>query len=172
LGTLWEYPGGLRSVGLSSVVTITVTVSDPGDFSQTVSVSLSATNTTSISLGTNSGFVGPGGNVNIYFYWNTTGVKAARYGLSASIAPITGETYGNSFDNSVSLSNQMHIIPLGDIDQNGSVTLTDVSVFFYDFDFTSSCNCSRWNPYADINNNGIIDIVDVSVAIAAFDTFT
>jgi hypothetical protein len=172
LGTLWEYPGGLRSVGLSPIVTITVTISDPGDFSQTVSVTLSATNTTSINLGTNSGFVGPGGNVNIYFYWNTTGVRPARYGLSASVASVTGETYGNSFDNSISLSNQMRIIPLGDIDQNGAVTITDISVFLYDFGFASTCNCSRYNPYLDITNNGVIDIVDLGVALANYNTYT
>jgi hypothetical protein len=172
LGTLWEYTGGLASVGQSPVVTITVTVADPGDFSQTVYVNLTMTNSTNISLGQKSGFVGPGGSVNIYFYWNTTGVKPARYGISANLLLVPGETYGNSFDNILNLSNQMHILPLGDVDQDGSVTLTDVSVFFYNFGFTPACNCSRWNPYADINNNGIIDIVDIGVVSRNFDTFT
>jgi len=168
LGTTWEYPGGLRSVGLSAIVTIIVTVWDPGDFSQTVSVSLTATNTTNINLGTSTGFVGPGGTVNVYFYWNTTGVTPARYGFTTSIALASGETYGNSFNNNLSLTNQMRIIPLADVDQDGSVNINDVSVFFYDYGFSSTCNCSRWNPYLDINNNGTVDIVDLGVSLANY----
>jgi hypothetical protein len=172
LATVWEYPGGLSSVGQSAIVTITVTVANAGDFSQTVYVNLTATNSTNISIGQRSGFVGPGGSVNIYFFWNTTNVKPARYGMAANLLLVPGETYGNSFDNVLNVSNQMHILPLGDVDQDGSVTLTDVSVFFYNFDFTPSCNCSRWNPYADINGNGIIDIVDIGVVSRNFDIFT
>src|SRR2546425_7736705 len=172
LGTSWAYQGGLRSVGQTAIVTITVTVTDPGDFSQTVSITVSVSNTTSISLGARTGFVGPGSSVNVYFYWNTSGVKPARYSITASVAPVTGESYGNSFDNSLTFTNQMHILPLGDINQDGDVTITDVSVFFGGFNYSSSCNCSHWNPYADINNNGIIDIVDVSIVATNFNTYT
>jgi hypothetical protein len=66
-------------------------------------------------------------------------------------------------DNSASVSNGIHILPLGDVDQDGSVTITDFSVAVYGFGFTPACNCSRWNPYADIHGVGIIDIVDVGV---------
>ena len=172
LGTVWEYPGGLKSVGQSAVVTITVTVSDPGDFSQTVYVNLTATNSTNISLGQKSGFVGPGGSVNIFFYWNTTNVKPARYGMSAILLLVPGETYGNSFDNAISVSNQMHILPFGDVDQDGSVTITDISVFGFDFNYSASCNCSHWNPYADVANRGTIDIIDITIASANFNTST
>jgi hypothetical protein len=110
--------------------------------------------------------------MNFYFYWNTTNVLPARYGLSVSIAALPGETLGNMGDNSYGLTNQVRILPLGDVDQDGSVTLTDVSVFFYDFGFTSSCNCSRWNPYADVHGYGIIDIVDVGVAAKNYGTLT
>ena len=171
LGTSWAYQGGLRSVGQTAIVTITVTVTDPGDYSQTVSITVNVSNTTSISLGARTGFVGPGSSVNVYFYWNTSGVKPARYSITASVAPVTGESYGNSFDNSLSFTNQMHILPLGDINQDGDVTITDVSVFFGGFNYSSSCNCSHWNPYADINNNGIIDIVDVSIVATNFNTY-
>jgi hypothetical protein len=75
-------------------------------------------------------------------------------------------------DNSYGLTNQVRILPLGDVDQDGSVTLTDVSVFFYDFGFTAACNCSRWTPYADIHGTGTIDIVDVGVASKNYGTLT
>jgi hypothetical protein len=172
LGTSWEYPGGLKSIGQSAIVTIIVTISNIGDFAETVTAALTATNTTNVSIGTKTNLVGPGNSWNFYYYWNTTNVKPARFGLSVSITPLSGETLGNMGDNYFSRTNQVHIIPLGDIDQDGSVTITDVSVFFYDYGYSSSCNCGRWNPYADIDNKGIIDVIDVSIASANYGTFT
>jgi len=172
LGTNWEYPGGLKSVGQSAIETVTVTVVNVGDYLETVSMTLTAKNTTSINVGTVSNLLGPGNAANFYYYWNTTNITPARYGLTATIATLPGESIGNMGDNNFSVSNKVHIIPLGDVDQDGSVTITDVSVFFYNFDFTPACNCSRWNPYADINNNGIIDIIDIGVVSRNFDIFT
>ncbi len=172
LGTSWEYPGGLKSVGQTAIVTIIVTILNIGDYLETVNVTITATNTTNITIGTDKSLVGGGNTMNFYYYWNTTNVKPARYGLSVNMTPLPGETLGNMGDNSYYKANQIHIIPLGDVDQDGSVTLTDVSVFFYDYGFTSSCNCSRWNPYADIHGTGVIDIVDVGVASQNYDIFT
>jgi hypothetical protein len=171
LGTSWEYPGGLKSVGQTAIVTITVAIANIGDYAENVAVTLSITNTTIITLGTLQSMVGPGNIMNFYFYWNTTNVVPAEYGVSVSIAALPGENLGNMGDNYYGLKNVVHIIPLGDVDQDGSVTLTDVSVFFYDYGFTSSCNCSRWNPYADIHGTGVIDIVDVGVASTNYDIF-
>ena len=168
LGTAWDYPGGIPAASLSAIVTITVTVTDPGDFSQTVYANLTATNTTNISVGQKSGFVGPGGTVNIYFYWNTTRVTPARYGFSVSLQLLPGETYGNSFDNAISVSNQMHVLPLGDVDQSGSVNVLDLSILLYDYGYSSTCGCSRYTPYADIQNTGTINIIDVGVVLANY----
>jgi len=64
---------------------------------------------------------------------------------------------------------------LGDVDQDGSVTITDVGVVFYNYGFScyTPATCSpRYNPFADANGNGIIDIVDVGVVSRNFDIFT
>ena len=172
LGTKWEYPGGLKSVGQSAIETITVTVFNIGDYVENVFVTPSATNRTVIVIGTHNSLVGPGNTMNFYFYWNTTNVPPGRYGISVSIAALPGESLGNMGDNSYSVTNQVHIIPLGDIDQDGSVTISDVSQFFYDYNFTPACNCSRWNPYGDINNNNIIDITDLGIVLANFNKYT
>jgi hypothetical protein len=172
LGTNWEYQGGLKSVGQSAIETVRVAIANIGDYLENVNVTLSSTNLTTAKIGSLKSLVGPGNVMNFYFYWNTTNIVPARYGLSVSIPALSGETLGNMGDNSFSLANQVHVIPLGDVDQDGSVTITDVSVFFYDYDFTPACNCSRWNPYADVNNNGIIDIVDVGVVSHNYDIFT
>lgn len=172
LGTSWEYPGGLKSVGQTAIMTITVAIANIGDYLESVNVTLSSTNTTLAKIGSLKSFVGPGNIMNFYFYWNTTTARPARYGLSVTLNALPGETLGNLGDNNYSLTNQIHILPLGDIDQDGSVTITDFSVFVFGYDFTPGCNCSRWNPYADIDGNGIINIIDVGVVEANYDTFT
>jgi hypothetical protein len=171
-GTTWQYPGGLKSVGESDIMTINVTIANIGDYVESISLTLIATNTSSITLATFKNMIGPGNTLTLYYYWNTTGIKAARYGLTANIAALPGEALGNMGDNNLSVTNLIHILPLGDIDQDGSVSITDVSVFFYGYGFGPSCGCSRWNPYADINNDGLIDIVDVGVVLANFNTYT
>jgi hypothetical protein len=164
LGTSWEYPGGFKSVGQSAIVTVTVSIADIGDNVENAVVTLTISNTTTAYTAIQKSFIGPGNTMNFYFYWNTTNAKPARYGLTVSLALVAGQTYGNSFDSSLRLSNQMHILPLGDVNQDGDVTIADFSVFAYDYGFTSSCNCSRYNLYADIQGNGMITIVDVGVA--------
>jgi hypothetical protein len=172
LGTNWEYPGGLKSVGQTAIVTITVTIANIGDYVENVMVTLRATNTTVNTVGTLQSLVGPGNTMNFYFYWNTTNVSPARYGISVSIAALPGETLGNMGDNSYSVTNQVHIIPLGDVDQDGSVTITDVTVFFYDYNGVRGVAGSRYNPYCDIINTGMINIVDIGVVLANYNTFT
>ena len=105
--------------------------------------------------------------MNLVFNWNATGANLGFYSAVASVSPLPGETLPNQADNNITYAKNVRIIPRGDIDQNGSVALGDVSVFFYDFGFTPATP-SRWTPLADINNNGIIDIVDVGVAVKNF----
>lgn len=174
LGTTWEYPGGLRSVGQSAIVTVKVTISNIGDYVETVTASLTATNKTSLSIGTVHNLIGPGNIINYYYYWNTSGIKPARYGFTVAITALPGETQGNLGDNYYTINNQLHILPLGDVDQDGSVTLTDVGVVFYTFNCgpaTGLC-VSLYNPYADAHGLGVIDLVDVGIVSADFDTFT
>ncbi|TMI34939.1 hypothetical protein E6H27_00595 [Candidatus Bathyarchaeota archaeon] len=162
-----KYPTPLKYAPVpqyaNPVVNITVTVSNPGDFVESFSVTLTAMNTTSSSIGTLAGNVAIGGSTSVVFSWNTTGFKPGRYALSATVTvPI--ESVGNRGDDPLGVTNQVWILPLGDIDQDGLVSLIDVSVIFYDYGFSHNCGCSRWNPYADLNGNGIVDIVDAGVA--------
>ncbi len=166
------YAGGLGSIGQSSNTTIAVTVVNYGDFGEKVQASVTVSNTTSISLGTQNQAVGFGGSVSFTFSWNTTNAKPGRYNLSVNaISTNSTETVGNQGDNSVRVKNGIWLLPWGDVDQDGNVVLGDVSVFFYDFGFTPA-TASRWNPFCDINNNGIIDIIDVGVAVKNFGIYT
>ena len=170
LGTNWEYPGGLRSVGQSAIVTITVTIQNIGDYLETATMTLTAKNTTNITIGTSSSLIGPGNAINFYYYWNTTNVNPARYGLTAAIAALPGESLGNMGDNTFAVSNRVHIIPLGDIDQDGNIDANDASVAIFDYGATPGS--PRWNPYVDIQNNGFIDANDISFIIFHYGTFT
>ncbi len=92
--------------------------------------------------------------------------------MSVSITPLAGETFGNIADNSFNNTNQIHILPLGDINQDGSVTITDLSTLLYGYGSSSTCNCRRWNPYADIDDNGVINIIDMGITFANYNTYT
>ena len=170
LGTSWEYSGGLKSIGQSPIVTIAVTMTNIGDYVESVTMTLTATNTTNTLVGTNTGTVGPGNILTLYYYWNTTNINAARYGLTANIASLPGESLGNLSDNSLSASNQIRIIPLGDVNQDGNIDANDASVAI--FDYGASRGSPRWNPYVDIQNNGYDDANDISFVIFHYGTFT
>jgi len=169
LGTNWEYSGGLKSVGQSAILTITVTVTNIGDSLENVNVTLSATNTTSIRIGSQKNLVSPGNQMNFFFYWNTTNVNAARYGLSTSITGVS-YTLGNMGDSNYYKTNQIHIIPLGDVNQDGNIDANDASVAIFDYGATPGS--PRWNPYVDIQNNRFIDANDISFVIFHYGTFT
>jgi hypothetical protein len=159
LGTFWEYSGGLKTVGQSAIETVTVAVANIGDYVENVNVTLAATNTTTITIGAHKSLVGPGNTMNFYFYWNTTNVKAARYGFSVSITGVA-YTIGNTGDNSYSVTNRVWILPLGDVDQDGWITIQDISVG--SLGYYATPGNARWNPYADIDGDGIINIVDIN----------
>jgi len=171
-----KYPTPLKYAPISQysnpVVNIAVTVSNLGDFVQSFSATLTVTNTTSTGMGTLAGTLAAGSSANVVFSWNTTGFKPGRYTVSAVVLSNATETAGNTGDESLSLKNQVWIMPLGDIDQDGSVNLIDVSVVFYDYGTSYTCGCSRWNPYADVNSNGVIDIIDAGVAARNYGIIT
>jgi hypothetical protein len=165
------YPGGLKSVGQGGIVKVNVTVTDIGDFPETVSVLLYGVNRTSYFVGSSStASVAVGGSIVFSMAWNTTGVKPARYTLTATVAPVLGESAGDISGNGFSTRSVVHIIPLGDVDQDGSLDIIDASTVA--LAFGSTPGMPHWNPYADINDNGIIDIIDVGVMALNFGVVT
>jgi len=127
------YAGGFHNpyagISQSAVVLLSVTIMNLGDFAENASLTMIATNSTNYSLGTQIVSLIPGGSAVVSFSWNTSGVRPARYGLSAS-ASIPIEPIGNRGDNVLAKPNIVHLLPLGDVDQDGSVTITDVGVVF------------------------------------------
>jgi hypothetical protein len=98
------------SPGPGTTWTITVTVLDLGDYSETVIVSLSLYNSTSYSLGPSSGFVNLGASTSIVFTWNTAGVPSGIYGATATVSPVPGQSPGNQGHNSLQVGSLIQII--------------------------------------------------------------
>ena len=170
----FQYPGGLASFGESPIMKINLTITNIGDFTDSISLTATISNITSYNLGTISRSITAGQSLTLTFNWNTTGVKPARYTLLATVTD-TAEPVLNTYNNGISARDIVRVIPLGDVDQNGTVTIGDVSVFFYDFGFGPRGNpCPPghcvYYPFEDINNNGLVDIIDVGIAAFNFGT--
>jgi hypothetical protein len=163
-------------ISQSAVVQILVVFKNPGDYAETVTLKLTATNTTSYTIGTQILSIAAGTSSPAYFNFNSTGVKPARYGISGN-ASIPIETLGNKQDGLLSTPNLVHLLPWGDVDQNGSVTITDVTVVFYNYGFTcytpATCS-SRFiaAQWGDVNGNGIIDISDATIVAHNYGIYT
>jgi len=92
--------------------TITVTVRNLGDSSETVSVTLILSNTTSYTLGPLSGQVLIGSSTNIVFNWSPQNANNGLYSASATVAPVPGETLGNQADNALQAHNLFRYVQL------------------------------------------------------------
>jgi hypothetical protein len=151
----------------SPLIYAEIQVSNIGDYYENVNVGLTATNKTNIVFPSQLIGLGPGSGQIVTFTWNTTTSPTGRYALTFT-ASIPVVPPGNAPDGSLTLRNRVRLLPLGDIDQNGVVAITDVSVIFYNYGFTcySPSTCSprySYNFYADIAGHGVIDVVDVGI---------
>lgn len=149
------YPGGLPSIGQSPIVSINFTVADLGDFAESSQYSLYANSTI---VKTGSFTLQPSATLQVQASWNTTGVKACCMQIKAVVATVPGEILTT---NNVKVWGYVQLIPLGDIDMNGSVDIIDAGIL--GLAFGSSPGMPHWVAAADLNNNGVIDIIDASI---------
>ena len=162
----------------SANTTISVTVANYGDQSENVQTAVQVSNVTTTNLGSQVKVIGVAGSVTLYFQWNTTNAKPGRYSVSVSAFSTTSaETPGNQGDNTVFFKSNIWLLPWGDIDQDGQVTLEDVSVFVFDYGFGPNgtpcpANHCRYFYFEDITNDGVVDLLDVSIAERRYGTFT
>ncbi len=177
-------PNQLYVAGLpgkaSANFTIALTVQNYGDYGENLQATVTVTNKTTVTLGSQvqSQGVSKNGIVTLYYSWNTTGDKPSRYNVSVSaVSTNSTETLGNQADNTLYAKSGVWLIPWGDVDQDGSVTLEDVSVFFFDYGFgpgATACgtNHCKYFYFEDINNEGVVDIIDVGIAVRNYGTYT
>ncbi len=157
-------PLKLRAGGL---VRVNVTVADLGGFQETFQVNVAATNVTTVTVGTQTVTLAPGGSMNLTFTWNTSSAPPGKYKITASIPPVPGE--GQVSDNSLTFGT-VWLVPLGDVNMDGRVDIIDAALAAYSFGATPGS--PNWNPAADINGDGVINILDVAIVAFWFGTVT
>src|SRR3989449_726144 len=153
------FPWGLRALNIPTA-TISVTVADMGDFPETVSLSVQIQNTTTYNLGSASFLISSGASRVLSFSWNASKASPGIYTITASVAPVPGETIGNVGDNTLSRKALAVLYP-GDLNLDGRVNVIYASIF--GVSWNSVPGMSNWNPDADINHNGKVDIFDASI---------
>jgi hypothetical protein len=143
-----------RSVVSDKTVTsMNVTVQNQGDVQETFTIILSynstAFNSTAIA-------VSNGSSITMSFGWNTAGVSLGNYTITAAVGQLPGET--DTADNS--LSTQVQVSILGDINGDGRVDMKDVSKLAAAFQVPPTS--PKWTSNGDLDENKIIDMKDVS----------
>jgi hypothetical protein len=153
------FPWGIRKQNVSSA-TLTVTISNLGDFPENISYMVQAVNATTFNLASGFWLAPSGLSKTLTISWNASLASPGLYTLVASVSPIAGETTGNRMDDSIRFR-YLGIVYPGDLNLSGHVTIIDASMF--GAAWNSVPGMPNWNPDADLNHNGKIDIFDASI---------
>lgn len=145
-------------VGEGYNVSISVTVANSGDFTETFNVTAYA-NTTSI--GIREVTLGAGSNTTITFEWNTSGFPKGNYTVSALAIPVELEFY--TADNTITNGVVMVTIP-GDVNGDKVVEVRDL--YIIGKVYNSIPTSPNWNPNADLNNDETVDTLDIEITSA------
>ena len=163
------YPYGYNRLS-QQIASFSVTVTDTGDFSENVILSIQAINrTNSIPMTqTQTGQVAPNLSTVFTFTWNVSGTFPGRYTIQATIAPLPGETQGNIIGNSYNIlgssfsRNSFIIFYAGDVNHDGVVNTGDFVVMGQAYQ--SVAGDPKFIPDGDLNRNGRIDTGDFVAA--------
>lgn len=147
----------MPTVGQSLTMRINVTVKNEGDFTESFTLTVNATNaTTSIVVGTQTvNDLLSGQTRTATFTWDTSGFAKDNYTISAYAWPVPGET--DTADNTF-IDGWVYVGIPGDINVDGFVELMD----FYcaSSAFGSKPGDPNWNPNADINDDEFVELMD------------
>lgn len=144
-----------------TIVTITVTVRNNGEVTQTFDVTVYY-NITVIDTQTATNLTA-GTQTTLTFTWNTTTIPKGKYRISTMATTVPGET--NTVDNTYTDGWVTETI-LGDLDGDYEVKIKDIAIVARAFG--SKPGDPNWEPNADINNDGEIKIYDVATVARQF----
>jgi hypothetical protein len=153
----------------NSLVTINVTVANLGTFPESFWLFVKATNTTAWTIAVQFLSLAAGQTMPMSINWNTSGMHPAKYQMSATIVPSQTETLIETGDNYLA-GGQVWLIPIGDVDWDGSVTIGDLSIVALAYHSTPAS--PNWNPAADLNADGSVGIDDLSIVALGYHTYT
>jgi subtilisin family serine protease len=137
----------------SGNVTVDVTVTNQGDYTETFNLTAYANTTT---LGTMQTTLTSGSNSTLTFIWDTASFPKGNYTLSA-IAPLLSNETKNT-DNPP-ITSWVVVTITSDIDGDFKVGLTDLHILAAAYG--SKPGDPNWNPNADIDNSGTVNLPDL-----------
>ena len=147
---------------LGSRLNGTVTISDPGDYPETLNLTVYWNSTMPIMTRTGLALAS-GASSNITFTWDTSGLKCGVYRLSAAVSSVPGETYLlNNAVNGPAVSLSLW----GDVNGDHRVDIVDLASV--GAAFGTIRGQPSYNPAADINSDGVINIVDLVLVAGSF----
>ena len=141
-------------------VTVFVTVSNPGGYTETLQLSVTAKNVTTITIATRTVTLQSGGTASYTFIWDTSNINPARYKIMASLQAVSGESPSNQANNSLD-AGTVHLVPPADVNYDGKVDILDAGSVAYSYN--AQPGSPLWNANADLDNNLRIDIIDAAV---------
>jgi len=143
-------------VGQGYNASISVTVENQGDYTETFNVTCYA-NTTIITTFVNI-TLSSGNSTAINFTWNTSGFAYGNYTVSAYAWPVPSET--DTGDNTF-VDGVVTVVLAGDLNDDGIVDYRDINRVARMFGKT--LGSPQWDPNSDIIEDGIIDYRDINV---------
>jgi len=153
-------------VGQGYPISITITIANQGEHTETFNVTTYA-NTTIITTLTNI-ILTSGNSTTITFTWNTAGVAKGNYTITAKATPLPGET--DTTDNTL-INGWVIVTIMGDVDGDFDCDADDVFTYVspaygmkgppkkYPAD-------SKYNPNCDFDSDGDVDADDVFMYLA------
>jgi hypothetical protein len=153
----------------NTLVTVNVTVANLGTFPESFWLFVKATNTTAWTIAVQFLSLAAGQTMPLSILWNTSGMRPAKYQMSALIAPSQTENLIVTGDNFLK-GGQVWLIPVGDVDWDGSVDISDLSIVALAYHSTPAS--ANWNPAADLNADGSVGIDDLSIVAIWYHTYT
>jgi outer membrane protein assembly factor BamB len=152
----WDNSGLQKTVvGQGYSLTVKVTASDPGSFTENFNVTVYA-NTTYVA--SQNVTLSSGSSTTLAFTWNTSGFAYGNYNLDAYAWPVPGEN--NTANNSCMGGNVIVTVP-GDVNGDGRVDLKDIVLVAQAYG--SMPGDPNWNPNADITGSGTVDLPDLVI---------
>lgn len=147
---IWVYEGWL--------VNTNVTITNRGNFTETVTLDLYYNITEGSKVGTQSGISIDSGEIKtLTFMWNTAGVKPCLNYTMTAVAGIAFDS--DTTNNALAASQQVRVRLYADINDDSKVDIIDVATAAKAFG--SFKTGPGWNPFADVNSDGTIDIRDL-----------
>jgi hypothetical protein len=114
-----------------------------------------------------------GNTQTLTFNWNTAGVAAGNYTITATVRPPAGQTDLSNISKTATVQVLLPSQNPYDFDGNGKIDITDVAVVAKAFGSSESNPQGRWNPNADVYGpngvpDGIVDLFDIAMVAKNF----